>query len=110
MLEFAEGIVEEAHSLPKLVPEVWGVSMRSLVLALLFSGLVLNIAHSAQSEGRRMLVFALYGASGTPGSAATTTVIDFTTQVACREARDELQSNTKLKAPGFRVFATCVEP
>ena len=57
-----------------------------------------------------MLVFALYGAAGTPGSAATTTVIDFSTKVACREARDELHSNSKLKAPGFRVFATCVEP
>jgi hypothetical protein len=61
--------------------------MRTLGLALLFSGLVLNAAHSAQSEGRRMLVFALYGAAGTPGSAATTTVIDFSTKVACREAR-----------------------
>jgi hypothetical protein len=87
-----------------------GVSMRTLGLALLFSGLVLNAAHSTQSEGRRMLVFALYGTAGTPGSAATTTVIDFSTQVACREARDELHSNSKLKAPGFRVFATCVEP
>ena len=57
-----------------------------------------------------MLVFALYGTAGTPGSAATTTVIDFSTQVACREARDELHSNSKLKAPGFRVFATCVGP
>jgi hypothetical protein len=87
-----------------------GVSMRTLGLALLFSGLVLNAAHSTQSEGRRMLVFALYGTAGTPGSATTTTVIDFSTQVACREARDELHSNSKLKAPGFRVFATCVEP
>jgi hypothetical protein len=84
--------------------------MRTLGFALLFSGLVLNAAHAAPSEGRRMLVFALFGATGTPDSAATTTVIDFSTQVACKEARDELQSNSKLKAPGFRVFATCVEP
>ena len=83
--------------------------MRTLGLARLFSGLVLNAAHSAQSEGRRMLVFALYGAAGTTGSAATTTVIDFSTKVACREARDELHSNSKLKAQGFRVFATGVE-
>jgi hypothetical protein len=86
--------------------------MRSLALTLLFSGLVLNVAASAEreSEGRRMLVFAMYGAAGTAGSAATTTVIDFTTQVACKEARDELQRDSKLKAPAFRVFATCVEP
>jgi hypothetical protein len=67
-----------------------------------------TLARTAQSEGRRMLVFALYG--GTVGSAATTTVIDFSTQVACREACNALQSNSKLKAPGFRVLATCVEP
>jgi hypothetical protein len=55
-----------------------------------------------------MIVFALYGAAGTSGSTATTTVIDFTTQVACREARDELRRHAK--APGFGLFATCVEP
>jgi hypothetical protein len=84
--------------------------MTRLVLALIFSALALNVAQSAESEGRRMLVFALYGAAGTTGSAATTTVIDFTTQVACRQARDELRSNAKLRAPGFSVVATCVEP
>jgi len=63
---------------------------------------------AAQAEGRRMIVFTLYGAAGTSGSTATTTVIDFTTQVACREARDELRRNAK--APGFGIFATCVEP
>jgi hypothetical protein len=69
-----------------------------------------TLARTAQSEGRRMLVFALYGAAGTVGSAATTTVINFSTQVACREACNAPQSNSKLKAPGFRVLATCVEP
>ncbi|MGZ5849873.1 MAG: hypothetical protein ACXWJN_04720 [Methyloceanibacter sp.] len=57
-----------------------------------------------------MLVFALYGAAGTTGSAATTTVIDFTTMVAYQEARIGLQRDEHLKAPGFHVFATCVEP
>ena len=81
--------------------------MKRLALALLLSGLMLDLAH-AQAEGRRMIVFTLYGAAGTSGSTATTTVIDFTTQVACREARDELRRNAK--APGFGIFATCVEP
>ena len=40
-------------------------------------------------------------------STATTTVIDFTTQVACREARDELRRNAK--APGFGIFAKAIE-
>ena len=79
--------------------------MKRLGLALIFSALALGAAHSADSEGRRMLVFALYGSASTPGSTATTTVIDFTTMVACREAR-----NAGLKAPGFRLVATCVEP
>jgi hypothetical protein len=57
-----------------------------------------------------MLVFALDGAAGTTGSAATTTVIDFTTMVAYQEARIGLQHDEHLKAPGFHVFATCVEP
>jgi hypothetical protein len=82
--------------------------MKRLAHALLFTGLMLGLAHTAQAEGRRMIVFTLYGAAGTSGSTATTTVIDFTTQVACREARDELRHNAK--APGFGVFATCVEP
>jgi len=82
--------------------------MKRLALALLLSGLMLGLAHAAQAEGRRMIVFTLYGAAGTSGSTATTTVIDFTTQVACREARDELRRNAK--APGFGIFATCVEP
>jgi hypothetical protein len=81
--------------------------MKRLALALLFSGVFLSSVH-AESEGRRMIVFTLYGAAGTTGSTATTTVIDFTTQVACREARDELRR--KAKAPGFGIFATCVEP
>ncbi|MGH6736142.1 MAG: hypothetical protein ACRECX_08690 [Methyloceanibacter sp.] len=81
--------------------------MTRLALAVLFAGLMLTTAH-AESEGRRMIVFTLYGATGTTGSTATTTVIDFTTQVACREARDELRRNAR--APGFGVFATCVEP
>ena len=55
-----------------------------------------------------MIVFTLYGPDGTTSSTATTSVIDFTTQVACRAARDELRRNAK--APGFGVFATCVEP
>lgn len=84
--------------------------MTRLGLALVFSVLALSAAQSAESEGRRMLVFALYGNAGTPGSTASTTVIDFTTMVACREARDELRSNSRLRAPGFRVVATCVEP
>ncbi|MFZ2017393.1 MAG: hypothetical protein WAU90_01800 [Methyloceanibacter sp.] len=57
-----------------------------------------------------MLIFAIYGASGATGSAATTTVVDFTTMVACREARIALQRDEHLKTPGFHVFATCVEP
>lgn len=81
-----------------------------LVLALIFFGFALNMAQAAESEGRRMLIFAIYGAAGTTGSAATTTVIDFTTMVACREARNALQRDEHLKAPGFHVFATCVEP
>jgi hypothetical protein len=84
--------------------------MARLVLALFLSGFVLNAAHAAESEGRRMLIFAIYGAAGTTGSAATTTVIDFTTMVACREARVALQHDEHLKTPGFHVFATCVEP
>lgn len=82
--------------------------MKRLALALLLSGLMLGLAQTAQAEGRRMIVFTLYGAAGTTGSTATTTVIDFTTQVACREAREELRRNAR--APGFGVFATCVEP
>ncbi len=86
--------------------------MKRFALALLFSGLMLNVAVSSEheSEGRRMLVFAVYGAAGTTGSSATTTVIDFSTQVSCKEARDELRSDAKLKVPGFHIFATCVEP
>jgi hypothetical protein len=71
---------------------------------------MLNMAQATESEGRRMLIFAIYGAAGTTGSAATTTVIDFTTMVACREARIALQHDQQMKAPGFHVFATCVEP
>lgn len=82
--------------------------MKRLALALLLSGLALGAVHAAESEGRRMIVFTLYGAAGTTGSTATTTVIDFTTQVACKEARNELRRNAR--APGFGVFATCVEP
>ena len=84
--------------------------MTRLILALVFYGFALNAAQAAESEGRRMLIFAIYGASGTTGSAATTTVVDFTTMVACREARIALQHDEHLKAPGFHVFATCVEP
>lgn len=80
----------------------------ALVFSALFSALALGAAQSAESEGRRMLVFALYGAAGTTGSTATTTVIDFTTMVACRAARDELRHHAR--APGFSIFATCVEP
>jgi hypothetical protein len=84
--------------------------MTRLVLALVFCGFALSAAQAAESEGRRMLIFAIYGAAGTTGSAATTTVIDFTTMVACREARTALQHDEHLKTPGFHVFATCVEP
>lgn len=82
--------------------------MRPLALALLFCGLTTAAATTAQAEGRRMIIFTLYAADGSTDSTATTTVIDFTTQVACREARDELRRNAK--APGFGLFATCVEP
>jgi hypothetical protein len=82
--------------------------MRRLALALLLSGAVLSVTGAAQAEGRRMIIFTLYAADGTTDSTATTTVIDFTTQVACRAARDELRRNAK--APGFGLFATCVEP
>jgi hypothetical protein len=46
--------------------------MKRFALALLFSGLMLNVAVSSEheSEGRRMLVFAVYGAAGTMGSSA----------------------------------------
>ena len=84
--------------------------MTRLILALVFCGFALNAAQAAELEGRRMLVFAIYGAAGTTGSAATTTVIDFTTMIACREARLALQHDEDLKSPGFHVFATCVEP
>jgi hypothetical protein len=84
--------------------------MTRLVLALFLCGFVLNLAQAADSEGRRMLIFAIYGAAGTTGSAATTTVVDFTTMVACREARLALLRDEHLKTPGFHVFATCVEP
>lgn len=60
-------------------------------------------ATTAQAEGRRMIIFTLYAADGSTDSTATTTVIDFTTQVACREARDALRD---AKAPGFGLFAT----
>ena len=66
-----------------------------LVLALIFFGFALNMAQASESEGRRMLIFAIYGAAGTTGSAATTTVIDFTTMVACREARNALQRDQR---------------
>ena len=82
--------------------------MKRLALVVAFSGLMLSAVHAADSEGRRMIVFTLYGPDGTTSSTATTSVIDFTTQVACRAARDELRRNAK--APGFGVFATCVEP
>ena len=81
--------------------------MKRLALALLVFGLMAS-ATTAQAEGRRMIIFTLYAADGSSDSTATTTVIDFTTQVACREARDELQRNAR--APGFGIFATCVEP
>ncbi|MGE5260010.1 MAG: hypothetical protein ACM3MH_03925 [Actinomycetota bacterium] len=84
--------------------------MTRLVLALFLCGFALHPAHAAESEGRRMLIFAIYGAAGTTGSAATTTVIDFTTMIACRDARAALQHDEHLRAPGFHVFATCVEP
>ncbi len=79
--------------------------MTRLILALVFCGFALNAAQAAESEGRRMLVFAIYGAAGTTGSAATTTVIDFTTMVACREARLALQHDEapeKSGVPRFR--------
>jgi len=46
--------------------------MKQLALALLISGGVLSVADAAHAEGRRMIVFALYGAAGTTGSTATT--------------------------------------
>ncbi|MEZ5827545.1 MAG: hypothetical protein R3D30_06890 [Hyphomicrobiales bacterium] len=82
--------------------------MKKLAIAVLFAGTMLATAQAAESEGRRMIVFTLFGPEGTTSSTATTTVIDFTTQVACREARDELRRNAR--APGFGVYATCVEP
>ena len=84
--------------------------MKRLGLALIFSALAFTAIHSADSEGRSMLVFAPYGSASPPGSTATSTVIDFSTMVACREARDELRRNAGLKALGFRLVASCVEP
>jgi hypothetical protein len=54
-----------------------------------------------------MLIFAIYGAVGSTGSAATTTVADFITQVAFREAREGPQHDKNMRALGFYVFATC---
>jgi hypothetical protein len=86
-----------------------GGPIKRLALALLVASLMAATAHAAESQGRRMIVLALYGAAGTSGSMATSTVIiDVTTQVACREAQDELRRHGK--APGFGLFATCVEP
>jgi uncharacterized protein YggE len=84
--------------------------MKTLVLALLVTGLIAATAQSAQAEGRRMMIFAIYGGAGSTSATATTTVVDFTTQVACREAREALAHDRNMKAPGFHVFATCVEP
>lgn len=84
--------------------------MKRLTLALLCSGILLTAIGTAHAEGRRMLIFAMYGPDGTTGSAATTTVIDFTTQIACRDARNALQRDRNLRTPGFRVIATCVSP
>ncbi len=67
-------------------------------------------AGSAEAEGRRMMIFAIYGPDGSTGSSTTTTVVDFSTMVACREARRALQRNHRLASGGFRVIATCVEP
>jgi len=64
--------------------------MKRLVLALLVTGLIAATAQSAQAEERRMMIFAIYGGAGSTSATATTTVVDFTTQVACREAREAL--------------------
>jgi uncharacterized protein (DUF1778 family) len=56
-----------------------------------------------------MMIFAIYGEAGSTSATATTTVVDFTIQVACREARETLAHDRNMKAPGH-VFATCIEP
>ena len=78
--------------------------MTRLILALVFCGFALNAAQAAELEGRRMLVFAIYGAAGTTGSAATTTVIDFTTMIACREARLALAARRRPEKSGVPRF------
>ena len=84
--------------------------MKKITLALLLSGLVISAVGPAYAEGRRMLIFAIYGPDGSTGSSATTTVVDFTTQVACREARRAIHRDHNLAEGGLRVIATCVEP
>jgi hypothetical protein len=95
----------EAHEYPKLVPEDGGSDENTCACS---STVRFDDCRSQQAEGRRMIVFTLYAADNSTASTATTTVIDFSTQVACREARDELRRNAK--APGFGLYATCVEP
>lgn len=84
--------------------------MRRIALALLLSSMALIAADTAEAEGRRMMIFAVYGPDGSTGSSTTTTIVDFTTLVACREARRAIQRDRSLATGGFRVIATCVEP
>ena len=84
--------------------------MKQTALALLVASMALIAADTADAEGRRMMIFAIYGPDGSTGSSTTTTVVDFTTLVACREAQRAIQRNYELASGGFRVIATCVDP
>ena len=84
--------------------------MKRTALALLLASMALIAADTAEAEGRRMMIFSVYGPDGSTGSSATTTIVDFSTQVACREARRAIQRDRGLATGGFRVIATCVDP
>jgi len=57
-----------------------------------------------------MLIFTIYGSYDTVSNGATTTVVDFSTQVACRDARRALQRDNSLRTQDFWVVASCVDP
>ena len=87
-----------------------GAFMKIFALALLVTGSIFAVAHDANAEGRRMMIFTIYGSYDSISHGSTTTVVDFTTQVACREARKALQRDNTLRTQDFRVVATCVDP
>jgi len=84
--------------------------MKRLVLALLVTGLIAATAQSAQADGRRMMIFAIYGGAGSTSATATTTVVEFHHPGRPPRGARSLGHDRNMKAPGFHVFATCVEP